>query len=158
MLLAPIAAVRTRVLLNIRMSFHWRYFYYALTAAVVIIAAVNRKRSPDAFDVAIILTILCIITNAVHLNLSHDNYNSLFPIMDFATAAILLWAWRNSFEIWKVGIIVAFVVMGGCHNLYIYRGDISKSARYFYDLKLNLLYLCQLGCTLCGSLWVKQTT
>lgn len=128
----------------------WTVFYGLLTACMAWTAWQRQAR--DARSAITLLAGLYIATNIADYWAVHP-YNQLFPILDAAAAALMVWTWRRRLTAWKVALIALLEADGVVHVLYFRSGNTSFAARHAYDLRLNILYVGQLACVLMGCLW-----
>lgn len=122
-------------------------FYGAVTLGVLLLTFQGRDR--DARGAAIVLALLYVLTNICQVFVHHP-YNQFYPILDGATAAALIWFWRWSLRPWKAALICFLLVDVLIHVGYFRAGDTGHDARYVYDLRLNLVFLAQWVCVVCG--------
>lgn len=122
--------------------------FYGLTTLLAVSAAAygrRERRSQDTLGAALVLAMMWGLWNLSHWFLTAP-YNAYFPLLDYVACIGFAWTWRRTLRPWKVVLIALFLTECVLHAAYFDLGDRSRTAKYAYDLKQNLIYIGQLFC------------
>lgn len=126
----------------------WALYAVATALSSAFVGAAFRHEHPTWTSVptgALVLLCTFVASNASQVFIVHEHMQ-FYPAIDIACAVFFFAQWRETRAQWSLALVTMFGVEIAEHALYFSSSDHGYSARYAYDLFLNVCYLLQLSC------------